>query len=161
MELSFQPMTPAYARHLLDWRYPEPYALYNLSSADVAADLRFFSDPANAYYAVLDARGEMIAYRCFGDDARVQGGDYAADALDTGGGIRPDLTGQGLGLPVLLAGLAFGRQLFSPPAFRVTVAAFNRRALKVVGRAGFEPVQQFGRETDGRQFVVLLREETR
>ena len=151
-------MTAAYARLLLSWQYPEPYALYNLSSSDAAAAMQFFTDPSNAYYAVIDAQGELIAYRCFGADAQVVGGYYPEDALDTGGGMRPDLTGQGLGLPVLLAGLAFGRQMFGPPAFRVTVAAFNQRALKVVARAGFEPIQQFTRQADGIGFVVLRRE---
>ena len=139
-------------------QYPEPYALYSLSSSDTRAALQFFTDPTNAYYAVIDAHGDLIAYRCFGVDAQVPGGYYPADALDTGGGMRPDLTGQGLGLPVLLAGLASGKQLFAPRAFRVTVAAFNQRALKVVGRAGFQPIQQFTRQSDGSVFVVLVRE---
>jgi len=45
------------------------------------------------YVAVLDARDEMIAFRCFGPEARVLGGAYFEDALDMGGGLRPDLTG--------------------------------------------------------------------
>jgi [ribosomal protein S18]-alanine N-acetyltransferase len=158
MAFSFRPMDPATAAQLLTWHYPEPYALYALVADDANAQIRYLTDPANAYYAVITPDGDLLAYRCFGPDAQVPGGAYTADALDTGGGLRPDLTGRGFGLPVLLAGLAFGRQVFAPSAFRVTVAAFNQRALKVVAKAGFQPIQQFTRESDGRAFVVLLRE---
>jgi ribosomal-protein-alanine N-acetyltransferase len=47
----------------------------------------------------------------------VPGGTYGADALDTGGGLRPDLTGRGLGREALEVGLAFGRSRFAPRAF--------------------------------------------
>ena len=45
----------------------------------------------------------------FGPDGRVPGWDYDETALDTGGGLRPSLTGQGLGRAVISAGLDFGR----------------------------------------------------
>lgn len=158
MDISFRPMTLADAQTLVGWQYSAPYTLYNVAADDAAEALEFFADPANAYYAGLGAQGDLVAFRCFGADAQVPGGDYPPSALDTGGGMRPDLTGRGLGLPVLLAGLALGRRLFAPRAFRVTVAAFNRRALTVVGRAGFQPAQRFTRAADGREFVVLVRD---
>lgn len=49
-----------------------------------------------------------------------------------------------------------GSQRYAPPAFRVTVAAFNQRALSVVQRAGFAPVQTFARLSDGCAFVILV-----
>jgi [ribosomal protein S18]-alanine N-acetyltransferase len=155
---SFYPMDEAAAREVASWQYPEPYALYSMGLDDLEAEVAYFTDPVNHYYAISAPDGMLIAYRCFGQDAQVPGGDYSGDALDTGGGLRPDLTGQGFGLSVLLAGLDFGRRRYAPRAFRVTVAAFNERALKVVGRAGFQPVQRFLREPDGREFVVLIRE---
>ena len=44
--------------------------------------------------------------------------------------MRPDLTGQGLGAEFVRAGLRFAQDSYSPPAFRLTVATFNRRAIK-------------------------------
>jgi len=158
MQLSFQPMDVVKARLIAAWRYPKPYAMYDPWEGDLDATVAHFIEPANNYYAVINEHGELIAYRCFGADARVPGGDYRADALDTGGGMRPDWTGRGLGAAVIRAGLEFGRALFAPRAFRVTVAAWNERALRACGKAGFQPVQQFAHARDGRPFVVLMRD---
>jgi len=147
-------MDEATARRIATWRYDAPYSLYNPCEDDIA----HFTDPTNRYFAITDEHGTLIAYRCFGADAQVPGADYRADALDTGGGLRPDLTGRGLGLMVMEAGIDFGQNLFAPRAFRVTVAGWNGRALRVCEKAGFQPVQHFARVHDGRPFVVLVRD---
>lgn len=157
MRFTFQPMDDANARLTAAWHYPEPYSIYNADDGDLQAMVAHFTDPANNYYAVTNEHAELIAFRCFGADAQVPGGDYHADALDTGGGLRPDLTGRGMGAAVITAGLAWGRAVWAPHAFRVTVAAWNERALRACGKAGFRPVQQFAHARDGRPFVVLMR----
>lgn len=76
-------------------------------------------------------------------------------------GIRPDLTGQGKGAVYAKAVLEFAESLFNPKAFRVTIAAFNKRAIRVWQKLGFEHQQSFERETDGMQFIVLLQADRR
>jgi [ribosomal protein S18]-alanine N-acetyltransferase len=87
----------------------------------------------------------------------VPGGAYDDSALDTGGGLRPELTGKGLGRQAIQAGLAYGVARFSPPAFRVTVAAFSLRALRVIQDLGFSEVGRFKATTSDRRLVVLVR----
>jgi RimJ/RimL family protein N-acetyltransferase len=101
----------------------------------------------------------LIGFRSFGPDGQVPGWDYDDSALDTGGGLRPELTGQGLGRLVISVGLDHGRSLFAPPAFRVTVASFNARALRTVESLGFERVGTFKAARDARDFTVLVRPE--
>ena len=74
-------------------------------------------------------------------------------------GMRPDLTGQGLGGAFLETGLAFGRQRFRPRTFRLSVAAFNQRAILVYERAGFIRGRVFQQETNGGiyDFVEMTR----
>jgi ribosomal-protein-alanine N-acetyltransferase len=151
-------MDEAKALAILEWRHEAPYDLYNLDPASLAEALRVFLDPQYAYYAITDHDGDLVAYCCFGPDAQVPGGDYRPSALDIGLGVRPDLTGQGLGLTYVSAALDFARRTFAPTAFRVTVAEFNKRAQRVCEKAGFRPVQSFHRHGDGRAFVVWMRE---
>jgi [ribosomal protein S18]-alanine N-acetyltransferase len=159
MSLFFEPMNMARANQLVHWRYDAPYDVYNsIPSATTTETLiLWFANPQNSYYSVLNIHGELIAFCCFGEDAQVPGGDYANTALDVGLGVRPDLTGQGQGPKYIAAVLNFAQSKFYPILFRVTVAAFNKRALQAWKKAGFQEVQTFQRQADGQPFVVLLQ----
>jgi [ribosomal protein S18]-alanine N-acetyltransferase len=154
-EMHVAAMTREHAADIVTWRYPAPYDCYDVSDVEP----EFFVDPRNGFFALLSGSDELIGYRSFGADGRVPGGDYDDSALDTGGGLRPSLTGQGLGRQAIATGLDFGRRRFAPPAFRVTVASFNSRALHVVTSLGFRPVSSFAATADGRRFEILVRDE--
>ena len=153
--LGFQPMDETAARAILTWRYEPPYDVYSLDAGDPDEEMRCFLDPAHAYHAIFDRGGFLAAYCCFGPDAQVPGGDYGPPALDIGLGLHPDLTGQGLGYAFVQAVLRFAQIKFAPAAFRVTVAEFNERALRVWKAARFRPVQRFERTPDSMPFLVL------
>jgi [ribosomal protein S18]-alanine N-acetyltransferase len=147
-------MTPEYAADLVTWRYPAPFDCYDVTDVEPA----YFLDPANGFYALVSGAA-LIGFRSFGADGQVPGGVYDGSALDTGGGLRPSLTGQGLGRLAIQTGLEFGRRQYAPGAYRVTVASFNTRALRVVTSLGFRPVSSFAAATDGRHFEILVRQE--
>ncbi|HRW07980.1 MAG TPA: hypothetical protein P5121_22920 [Caldilineaceae bacterium] len=56
--------------------------------------------------------------------------------------------------------IAFALATFAPPALRVTIAAFNRRAQRVWQHAGFVEVGRFGRERDQMPFIMYMRSTT-
>jgi [ribosomal protein S18]-alanine N-acetyltransferase len=148
------PMTEAFAADIATWRYPAPYDCYDMTDVDRG----FLVDPESGFFALTD-NDALIGYRSFGVDGQVPGGSYDSSALDTGGGLRPELTGQGLGRRAISTGLEFGRERFSPAAFRVTVASFNARALRVVEALGFSATDRFEATTDGSSYVILVRPE--
>jgi ribosomal-protein-alanine N-acetyltransferase len=117
-------------------------------------------DPEAGFHALLDG-DRLVGFRSFGADGRVPGWEYDDSALDTGGGLRPELVGRGLGRQAITRGLAYGRELFAPTAFRMTVASFNERALRTVESLGFERVGRFDATRGGRSFEVLVRAEGR
>jgi len=102
----------------------------------------------------LDA-GELLAFRSFGEDGQVESGNYATGYLDAGGGLRPELTGRGLGAVFLRQGLNLGSRYYDVHRFRVTIADFNRRALRVCPKVGFASGQHFRRESDNQPFTAL------
>lgn len=63
--------------------------------------------------------------------------------MDIGLGMRPDLTGQGTGYTFVSSILKFAQSQFKAKLFRLTVAQFNKRAIAVYKKLGFEPVMAF------------------
>lgn len=151
----FQPIDESSVRAILNWRYEPPYDFYNYLEGD--ANLHYLLDPQNNFYKIVDKNDELVGYCSFGQDGQVTGGDYYNEALDVGMGIRPNLTGRGKGVEYANAVLEFGEGLLKPKAFRVTIAAFNKRALRVWQNLEFEQQQLFERSSDGMHFVVLVR----
>jgi ribosomal-protein-alanine N-acetyltransferase len=166
---TFGLMTEADARALLTWRYAGPYAVYDFKS-DYGPDdpydaLEGLLDQRSPYYAVHDGRGELVGFWVFGTAGEVVGvrrpSVYREDrSLTVGLGLRPDLTGKGLGLSFVQAGLEFAREQFAPSGFRLFVFPWNERAIKVYERAGFRRVGTVMQRTlEGeRPFVEMYRE---
>jgi RimJ/RimL family protein N-acetyltransferase len=160
VRLTLTPITRADAQAISRWRYDGPYAVYNGNPSSVSSLLQ----PRYLYHSVHDGHGELVGYFCFGEDARVLAGRRLGlydreDALDVGLGMRPDLTGKGLGEEFVRAGLKFADETYAPPAFRLTVATFNRRAIRVYERAGFKRVETFGatRLNGEREWLLMRR----
>ena len=135
-----------YANEVATWHYDPPYDFYDLASdPHDAAEMR---DPAHAahYRAVLDDGDERLdAFWYF---------DWPEGAVDVGIGLRPDLTGRGLGESFLRAQLDYATGEWRPTTFRLFVAAWNARATRLYERLGFAEV---GRET--RRFELVGKHE--
>lgn len=154
LPFTFSPMTEEHARTISTWRYGGPYAVYDLSRDSIQSLLH----PRYDYYAVTDESGQVVGYCCFGADAQVPGGRYGDQkALDVGLGLRPDLTGKGLGSQFLTTILDFAQERYHPAQFRLTVATFNRRAIRVYEQAGCQRSHLFSiAGTDGQRDYVQM-----
>jgi ribosomal-protein-alanine N-acetyltransferase len=154
MIFNIQPLDETSARAMFKWRYEPPFDIYNFNNGDLDEDVCFFTNPQNNYFAMRDESGVFVGFCCFGMDARVPGGDYNLDACDIGMGVRPDLTGRGMGAEFAKAALNHALQVFQPRVCRVTIAAFNLRARRVWERLGFQIVQTF-LKPNGMEFVIM------
>ena len=154
MNLEFTPSTREQAIECVRWAYEAPYDLYNVREADRQVEIEGMLDRENHAYAV-SSEDQFIGIRSFGEDGRVTGGAYDDVYQDTGGALRPDMTAKGFGEEVLRAGLQFGTRALGFTKFRVAVAAFNERALKVCRRVGFVERQRFLSTSDRQEFVIL------
>jgi RimJ/RimL family protein N-acetyltransferase len=161
MRFSILPLDEKSARAILNWKYAPPYDVYNHHPEEMEKDLHCMLDPANGFFGILGAEDGWIGFCSFGKDARVAGGDYAADALDIGLGLSPDRTGKGMGPAVIGGVMEFARRKFHPVGFRVTIASFNSRARRAWEKAGFVEIQRFQRSRDGMAFLILSDRNTR
>ncbi|HEY7340705.1 MAG TPA: GNAT family protein [Ktedonobacterales bacterium] len=168
MDVTFQPITPKLAHELAAWRYPAPYDTYDIG--DEAAALAEMLDSRSPWFVTFeteDEDGAPLGYCCFGTAAEVgwegESRLWTMDdrTLSVGLGLRPDLTGQRLGLPFFAAVLAFAAERFRPTAFRLFVLPFNQRAIRVYERAGFRHVGTLDAPdsgSDAHLFLEMRRE---
>ena len=120
VKLRIEPATDELFAEVASWRYEPPYDPYDGDPEPVL-------DP-EWFYEVRDEAGQLVGFYFFGQ---------RPGAIFYGLGLRPDLTGRGLGLEFVNAGIAFVRSRFGPRRIILDVAEFNERAIKVYERAGF------------------------
>jgi [ribosomal protein S18]-alanine N-acetyltransferase len=148
----FRPMSEEEAREIAAWRYEAPYDFYDtVNDRDDLAELLDPQRREGAYFSAFDGRSVLVGFFQLEKKGR---------SVEVGLGLRPDLTGKGRGLEFLLAGLEFARRRFEPDDFRLTVATFNERAIRVYERAGFRRVKVFIHHTNGGEhpFLLMTRE---
>lgn len=145
-------MTAADAHTVASWRYPGEYSFYD-ADAD-PGDLAELLDPAEwgrRYFAADDrAERSLAGFLMVKLTGRV---------AEIGLGLRPDLTGRGLGEPFLRTCLRFASAALGATSYTLAVAAFNRRAITVYERAGFQQVERFEHVTNGGRhaFIKMIR----
>ena len=153
LALDIVKMTAEYARQISHWKYDKPYSLYNHSESSVAELMD------GEHFACLTTGGELAGYLSFGKDARiptVEEDVYDDGFLDIGIGLRPDICGRGYGLSFLQCGLAFAKTHYGIRRFRLSVASFNERAIKVYARAGFVLMREVTHAKFPMKFLIKI-----
>ncbi len=147
-------LTKEEAMEINTWTYEEPYSLYSFSGEkEVIEELL-----DGTYYGCCDDQGDLIGYFCFGANAQVPGGRDAnlyggEDVIDIGLGMKPALTGKGMGKEFFQAGIAFATKEFNAKMFRLSVATFNTRAITLYKNIGFKQGTIF--LSRGREFMLM------
>jgi [ribosomal protein S18]-alanine N-acetyltransferase len=134
------------ATQISGWHYDPPYDFYDATSDP--DDREELLDPRrrkDAYFSVFDD-GVLVGFFQF---------EREGTRVDIGLGMRPDLTGRGLGGEYLRAGLEFARRRYSPERFMLSVAMFNERAILVYERAGFRRNTVYKHNTNGGEYLFL------
>lgn len=117
-------------------------------------------------FAVLDQDDELVGEPTTEffdvDDEYIEPEEVDARRLEDaemwiGFGLRPDLTGRGLGTGFATACVEFAhrRHDYTGDYVRLAVAPFNKRAISVYKRAGFQLQEKVAQEIDGKQVEIL------
>jgi ribosomal-protein-alanine N-acetyltransferase len=149
MRFTLSPMTEGEADDIAAWHYAPPYDFYDAVADE--EDLAELLDPASwvsNYHSVKDERGALVGFFSF---------KRKGSALVIGLGLRPDLTGRGLGRAFVRAGLGFARAKFHPELFVLDVATFNERARRVYEAVGFEPQGPWQQTSPAVEFLRMTR----
>jgi RimJ/RimL family protein N-acetyltransferase len=140
-----EPASSASLAEVATWLYEPPYDFYNDDGKPVRNPERFF--------AVRDEDGRLIGSLYFEE--------RKATRVFYGLGMRPDLTGRGLGIDLVRLGLEFAHERFPGRRVILDVADFNHRARKVYERAGFHITGRHTKHFDGWGDITLVDMEER
>jgi RimJ/RimL family protein N-acetyltransferase len=157
LHISYRPAEKKHAREFVNWQYEPPYDVYNCPPEEIGDAVQYNIDPKNNVYAMIDESDTLIGYCSYGRDAQVPGGDYSEAALDIGLMIKPELTGQGLGRVFAEEIIRNGVNKYDPKKIRVTIAIFNKRAIRTWEKNGFKQTQFFKRSGDEMEFVIMTK----
>jgi ribosomal-protein-alanine N-acetyltransferase len=137
------------AQQIARWHYPAPYEFYDWDQDP--EDLAELLDPQSwqeSYYAVVNEENELVGFFVFNPDPSDQ-------TVEIGLGLRPDLTGKGLGQAFVKAGLSFGQGHLPVERWSLNVATFNTRAIRLYEQVGFTSLNTFLHHTNGGEYEFL------
>jgi [ribosomal protein S18]-alanine N-acetyltransferase len=143
-QLSVRPLTIEDGMDIAMWRYPGPWAVYDALEAP---------RPDEGYWAICEEGDRLVGFCCLGDAARPAGLSGDPGALDVAIGVRPELTGQGLGTAVGRVAVDYARQVSDGRRLRCAVRDWNRAGLEAARQAGFT---EAGDRTVQSQRYLLL-----
>lgn len=157
MQLQKQEMTKERILQVLTWRYEPPYDFYNVELSDETMKEML----ENTYYAVVNEKDEFVGFYCIGEAAQVPAGKevgaYSEDGIDIGIGMHPKLTGQGKGSNFFSFILNHITEVDLNKPLRLTVAAFNERAIRLYEKYGFQKKAVFHK--GDTEFITMKKVE--
>jgi len=141
MKYTFVPLNEKYANDIVsNWHYDDVYSFYDMAADE--DDLRIFMDTKNwqnIIRAVLNENDELVGWASFYTEN---------DEFWLSLGLRPDLTGQGLGGEFVSECIRYAISGYGlKHTIKLAVALFNQRAIKVYQRAGFMETSKTIRDT--------------
>ena len=146
-------MNVEFANEILRWKYEQPYDFYdNEPSQEALVEML-----NETYYVVLDNKNELIGFICTGGSAQIENDTYvySEDFIDIGIGMKPELTGRGYGTPFFTSVLNYINKMFGKSPYRLTVAEFNQRAIRLYEKFGFIKEDTFVKGES--KFIVMIK----
>lgn len=150
MKYVFTNMNKEYADEIAyDWKYEGSYSFYDMTADE--EDLEEFLNQDSwqeQYFAVLDDKSELIGFYSF---------TFECGIMWIGFGLKPELTGRKNGTEFVMAGINFGVERFGYKNSYVmlAVASFNKRAIKVYEKLGFQFEQKYIQKTNGGEYEFI------
>jgi RimJ/RimL family protein N-acetyltransferase len=149
MILIIKEMDRKSAEEISRWKYEVPYSIYSMDGSEECVEELL----DGSFYLVKNEDDNIVGFYCFKEAAKVPAGNlYRAyedkNFIDIGLGMNPELCGKGHGFKFVASEVKFAKALFGTEKFRLTVAEFNERAIKLYEKAGFKKVMEFNRTNE-------------
>ena len=135
--------TEEMAKKVCNWSYDPPYDVYNWPNWEVlqkeGEDIIKQDKREAEFSALLNSSGEFFGF--------VQFDSMSGNKLRIKLGIKPQLTGKGIGKYFLRLVIAEARKRSPKGIIDLEVLTWNERAIKVYKKSSFEIVETYKRQT--------------
>ncbi|WBW95987.1 GNAT family N-acetyltransferase [Oceanirhabdus sp. W0125-5] len=134
MRLEYRVPIKSDVEDILTWEYEGIYSFYNNNvSKEKIEFIKSFIDSDNDF-SIYNEFNELIGNCSF---------YYIGEFFCLGVQMRPTITGKGFGTEFVKSIIEFGKEKYNLSYIDLTVAKFNKRAIKVYDKLGFEVVEEF------------------
>ncbi|MCM1990121.1 GNAT family N-acetyltransferase [Oceanirhabdus seepicola] len=149
-QYNFVPMNNEYANEIAyKWKYNGVYSFYDMT-ADEEDLIEFLNEDSwdGHYFAVLNDKSELIGFYSF---------YFEEEIMWIGFGLKPELTGRKLGADFVIAGIKFAMEKlnYKKSYIMLAVASFNKRAINLYEKIGFQCVEKYMQKTNGGEFEFI------
>ncbi len=146
MKLEFRAPIKSDIEDILTWKYDGIYSFYDNSIQKEKIEwIESFID-SDDNFSIYNEQNELVGNCSF---------YYIEEFFCLGVQMRPELTGRGFGTEFVRAIINFGKKKYNLSYIDLTVAKFNKRAIKVYEKLGFKIIEEFVNTIRGNDYDFM------
>ncbi|WP_414042824.1 GNAT family N-acetyltransferase [Macrococcus sp. EM39E] len=133
------------------WDFGKDYSFYNIEEDPFVIETFL-----NGHYYIVYFNDEIFGFFCDGESARMnENYELKDEVIDIGFALNPMFIGRGLGVELLKIIFDYYHEY---KIFRLTVADFNQRAIRLYKKIGFQFERSYTEMIDGQlmQFNIMI-----
>jgi ribosomal-protein-alanine N-acetyltransferase len=134
MKYDFRKVTNKDVEDILTWKYEDEYSFYDNSIQKEKIDWIKGLPEEDKAFSIYNEHKELVGNCSF---------YYIEEFFCVGVQMKPHITGKGFGTEFVDSIINFGKQKYNLSHIDLTVAKFNKRAIKIYEKLGFKVVEEF------------------
>lgn len=147
MKLEFRTPIKSDIEDILTWKYDGIYSFYDNSIQKEKIEwIESFID-SDDNFSIYNEQNELVGNCSF---------YYIEEFFCLGVQMRPELTGKGFGTEFVRAIINFGKKKYNLSYIDLTVAKFNKRAIKIYEKVGFKIIEEIVNTIRGNDYDFLI-----
>ncbi len=147
MKLEFRIPVKSDIEDILTWKYDGIYSFYDNSIQKEKIEwIESFID-SDDNFSIYNEQNELVGNCSF---------YYIEEFFCLGVQMKPELTGKGFGTEFVRAIINFGKKKYNLSYIDLTVAKFNKRAIKVYEKVGFKIIEEIVNTIRGNDYDFLI-----
>lgn len=147
MKLEFRAPVKSDIEDILTWKYDGIYSFYDNSIQKEKIEwIESFID-SDDDFSIYNEQNELVGNCSF---------YYIEEFFCLGVQMRPELTGKGFGTEFVRAIINFGKKKYNLTYIDLTVAKFNKRAIKVYEKLGFKIIEEIVNTIRGNDYDFIV-----